>query len=74
MVVLDINEKKFLRGLKKMVDADDDAVKMIYTLYRKLINNPEVLNEYDGCKCPGVIRTMAFELVLHYLKHKKEIC
>jgi len=73
MVELNNDERLFLKGLKKMTSANDDDVKMIYLLYRSLIDKPELLKEWDDCKCPSVIRSMAFELVIYYMKNKKKI-
>jgi len=70
-VELNTEEKKFLKGLKKMGSATEDDVKTIYILYRKLINKPEVVDEYLNCNCPSLVRDMAFDLCLYVLKNKK---
>ena len=70
MIELTNNEKVFLKSLKKMTQANDDDVKNIYLMYRKLINKPEVVDEYKSCNCPSLIRDMHFEIVLWTLKNK----
>lgn len=72
-MILNKEDKLFLKGLKKMTSASEEDVKRIYILYRGLINKPEIVNEYLDCNCPSLIREMCFELVLHYMKNKKEI-
>lgn len=71
--MLSIEERKFLKGLRKLKEASDEDVKSIYLLYRKLIDRPEIVNEYESCSCPSLIREMCFELVLYYLKNKSVI-
>lgn len=70
MVEITQEEKKFLKGLKKMSSATEDDIKTIYLLYRKLINKPEVVDEYLNCNCPSLVRDMAFDLYLYVLKNK----
>lgn len=64
------DEIKFLKGLKKMKDASDEEVLKIYTLYRKLINKPELVDEYENCNCPSLIRDFHLELLLWTYKNK----
>ena len=68
---LTLEEKKFLKGLKNMKQADDNDVRNIFLLYRKVINKPEIVKEYESCNCPSLLREMAFELTLYSLKNKQ---
>lgn len=70
MVELSDEEKKFMKSLKKMKEASEEDVRNIYLLYRKVIDKPEIVKEYESCNCPGLIREMAFELTLFSLKNK----
>jgi len=73
MVDLTLEEKKFLKGLRKLASATEDDVKNIYLLYRKLIDDPKVVDEYLNCNCPSLVRDMGFDLVLWTLANKKEL-
>lgn len=64
-------DKKYLKNLKKMKDASDDDIKKIYYYYRMLINKPELVNEWEHCECPSIVRDMHLELVLFSYKNKE---
>lgn len=70
-MILSNEDKKFLKGLRKMTNVSDAEVKAIYILYRGLINKPEIMDEYKECNCPSLIRDMAFELTIWSLKNKQ---
>lgn len=72
MIYLNKEELKFLKSLKKLKTANEDDIRNIYLLYRKLINNPQLVDEYKNCNCPSLLREFHFELVLHYQQNKKE--
>jgi hypothetical protein len=73
MVELTAEQKTFLKNLKMLSSATEEDIKEIYTIYRLVINKPEIVDEYLNCNCPSLIRDMAFELVIYYMKNKEKI-
>lgn len=70
LIIMSKDDKSYLKGLKKMKDVSDDDIKKIYYFYRILINKPELVNEWEHCECPSIVRDMHLELVLLSYKYK----
>ena len=61
----------FLKKIKRLKDPSEEQLINIIFLYKKLINDPILIKEYETCGCPGVIRDMHFELLMFYAKNKE---
>jgi len=63
-------DRNFLKKIKRLKDPSEEQLINIIFLYKKLINNPDIINEYENCKCPGIIRDMHFDLLMLWAKIK----